>query len=197
MVFNSSDCGSNYKKAAVIHMDHLEKEDIDKDIQLMYPMPDVVLVVKCYPCGMTNLVLVVDGHRVNTSLLRVIRETEYSGTKIRRVLPLEALKLRDRMRLQTPRELSQKKVWELFSCKHLCERCKQLPENSRCEYCKQPGHDSNFCQHLVVTPLVPEKWRLSEGNKEGRIDILCMQPINCLQAPIALPSSTKTSSCKL
>lgn len=170
VVFNSSDCGSNYKKAMKIHTDLLEKDNIDVSIQLLHAMPDIIHVVKCLSCSMTNWFLIVGGHRVNTSLLRVIRETEPLGTHMRRVLPLEAVKQRDRMRSQTPRELSDQRIWNLFSCKQLCGNCKRMPSNTYCQDCQQPHHDRAFCQNHVVSPLVPEKWRLSEDNKEGTIE---------------------------
>lgn len=127
-------------------------------------------VVKCLSCSMTNWFLVVDCYRINTSFLRIIRETEPLSTQMRRVLPLKAVKQRDRMRSQTPREISSKSVWDLFPCKHVCEGCKWLPQQAKCNQFTKADHDSNFCQHHVVSLLVPEKWRLSEDNEEGRIE---------------------------
>lgn len=83
---------------------------------------------------------------------------------MRRVLPLEAVKQRDRMRSQTPREIS------LFSCKNVCQSCKLMPEQTQCVQCMNVNHDSKFCQKHVVSPLVPEKWRLSDDNKDGSIE---------------------------
>ena len=82
----------------------------------------------------------------------------------------EAVKQRDRMRSQVPRELSNSKVWDLFTCKNVCDSCKSLPKDSKCDCCRKDSHDETFCQEYVVSPLVPEKWRLSEDNKEGSIE---------------------------
>ena len=165
--FNSSDCGSNYKKAMEIHSENIANGNIDNDLQHLRAMPDIVHVVKCLSRSLTNWFLVVQGYRINTSFLRIIRETEPLGTQMRRVLPLEAVKQRNRMRSQTPREISLKSVWDFFSCKNVCESCKLLPEPTKCVQSTKIGQDSNFYGHHVESPLVPEKWRLSDHNKEG------------------------------
>lgn len=116
VIFSSSDCGSNYKKGMEIHSENIANGNNDNDLQHLRAMPDIVHVVKCLSCSLTNWFLVVEGYRINTSFLRIIRETEPLGTEMRRVLPLEAVKQRDRMRSQTPREISLGSVWDLFSC---------------------------------------------------------------------------------
>ena len=115
-------------------------------------MPDIVHVVKCLSCSLTNWYLIVEGYRVNSSLLRVIRETEPLGTQMRSVLPLEAVK-RDRMRSHMPRELSGSNVWNLFTCKHVCDSCKSLPQDSKCVCCRNDSHDDKFCQEYVVSQI--------------------------------------------
>ena len=45
-----------------------------------------------------------------------------------------------------------------------------MPEQTQCVQCMNVNHDSKFCQQHVVSPLVPEKWRLSDDNKEGSIE---------------------------
>ena len=132
VIFSSSDCGSNYKKAMEIHSENIANGNIDNDLQHLRAMPDIVHVVKCLSCSLTNWFLVVEGYRINTSFLRIIRETEPLGTQMRRVLPLEAVKQRDRMRSQTPREISLDSVWDLFSCKNVCQSCKLMPEQTLC-----------------------------------------------------------------
>ena len=44
-----------------------------------------------------------------------------------------------------------------------------MPQQTQCVQCTNVDHDSKFCQQHVVSPLVPEKWRLSNDNKEGSI----------------------------
>ena len=74
-----------------------------------------------------------------------------------------------------PRELSGSNVWDLFTCKHVCDSCKALPQDSKYVCCRNDSHDDKFCQEYVVSPLVPEKWRLSEDNKEG-----CIEQPHCI-----------------
>ena len=106
VIFSASDCGSNYMKAMEIHSKNIANGNIDNDLQHMRAMPDIVHVVKCLSCSLTNWFLVVEGNQINTSFLGIIRETEPLGTQMRRVLPLEAVKQCDRMRSQTPRQIS-------------------------------------------------------------------------------------------
>ena len=93
-------------KAMEIHSKNIANGNIDNDLQHMRAMPDIVHVVKCLSCSLTNWFLVVEGNQINTSFLGIIRETEPLGTQMRRVLPLEAVKQCDRMRSQTPRQIS-------------------------------------------------------------------------------------------
>lgn len=166
---NSSDCGSNYEKSMQIRNELRDTGQVELTLQHLCSMPDIIHVVKSLSCSLTNWYLIVEGCRVNSSLLCVIQETEPLGTQMRRVLSLEAVKQRDRMRSQTPRELSNSNVWDLFTCKHVCDSCKSLPNDSKCLCCREESHNNKFCQEYVVSPLVPEKWRLSEDNKEGCI----------------------------
>ena len=84
---NSSDCGSNYKKSMQICNELRDTGQVEPTLQHLRSMPDIIHVVKCLSCSLTNWYLIVD----------------------------------------------------------------------------------KFCQEYVVSPLVPEKWRLSEDNKEGCI----------------------------
>ena len=113
---NSSDCGSNYKESMQICNELRDTGQVELTLQHLRSMPDIIHVVKCLSCSLTNWYLIVEGCRVNSFLLRVIRETEPLGTQMRRVLSLEAVKQRDRMRSQTPRELSSSNVRDLFTC---------------------------------------------------------------------------------
>lgn len=76
---NSSDCGSNYKKSMQICNERRNTGQVELALQHLRSMPDIVHVVKCLSCCLTNWYLIVQGHRVNSNLLRVIRETEPPG----------------------------------------------------------------------------------------------------------------------
>ena len=54
VIFNSSDCGSNYKKAMEIHSENIANGHIDDNLQHLRAFPDLVHVVKCLSCSMTN-----------------------------------------------------------------------------------------------------------------------------------------------
>lgn len=72
VIFSSSHCGSNYKKAMEIHSENIATGSNDNDLQHLRAMPDIVHVVKCLSCSLTNWFLVVEGCRINTSFLRII-----------------------------------------------------------------------------------------------------------------------------
>ena len=55
---------------------------VELTLQHLRSMPDIIHVVKCLSCSLTNWYLIVEGCRVNSSLLRVIRETEPLGTQM-------------------------------------------------------------------------------------------------------------------
>ena len=50
---------------------------------------------------------------------------------------------------QTPREISLDSVWDLFSCKNVCQSCKLMPEQTQCVQCMNVNHDSNFVNNKL------------------------------------------------
>ena len=63
-----------------IHSENIANGNNDNDLQHLRAMPDIVHVVKCLSCSLTNWFLVIEAYRINTSFLRIIRETEHLGT---------------------------------------------------------------------------------------------------------------------
>ena len=54
VIFNSSDCGSKYKKAMEIHTENIANGNTDNDLQHLRVMLDMVCVVNCLPCSPTS-----------------------------------------------------------------------------------------------------------------------------------------------
>ena len=131
-------------------------------------LPDIVHIAKCIHCSLSNWLLVIDNCRIHLSMIRILREqTDTIGRLIRKEIDLDSVRKRDRQNSDEIRQASATSIRSMFPCKKYCNPCVDLPDNNRCARCL--SHSSTFCDVCVIDPLVPEKWRLSETNKEGCI----------------------------
>ena len=48
-----------------------------------------------------------------------------------------------------PRELSNSKVWDLFTCKNVCDSCKSLPKDSKCDCCRKDYQTTQIPLDLI------------------------------------------------
>ena len=109
-------------------------------IKDMILVPDSVHIVKAINGSFSNWYLIFMGQRCNLSVIRTLREDDVYGPRLRKLLPLDVVRHRDRMNDLAPRKLAQKEVLDILE---------------EVDY--------------VVHPLVPERWRVFDENKEGVI----------------------------
>ena len=101
-------------------------------------------------------------------MIRNLREqTDTIGRLIRKDIDLDSVRKRDRQNSIGIRQTNATSLWSMLPCKKYCDLCVDLPDNNRCAPCLL--QTSVFCDVRVIHLLVPEKWCLSETNKEGCI----------------------------
>ena len=135
-------------------------------------VPDVINIVKCICCTLTNWFLIVGDYRINLAFLRTLRESDSKlGPKLRELLPLHSLRKKDRMDSEHPLLVSSIELWSLFSCKQFCPVCSSKEgDTSRCDDCLSLCTNGICRLCHIVQPLVPERWRLAKDNQEGVIE---------------------------
>ena len=79
---------------------------IDPNLKLLRGSSDPVHVDKRIYANLANWYIIVDGFRVNLSILRNIRENEILGKQLRSILPLSSVRHKDRMSSEAVRDIS-------------------------------------------------------------------------------------------
>ena len=87
-------------------MKKYKDETHDPKLKFLRGSSDPVHVDKRIYANLANWYIIVDGFRVNLSILRNIRENEISGKQLRSILPLSSVRHKDRMSSEAVRDIS-------------------------------------------------------------------------------------------
>lgn len=137
VLFYSSDSESKNKSAGEILNQEKADNQHDPEMSLSTCIPDAVHVGKRYRQQLSNWFLLVSGYRINIVLLRTLKQDPQVKNELH-CLRVAAVRNRDRMDVDTLLEISSEDVLKVLS-----------------------SHKT------IVQTLVPEKYRLYEGNKKG------------------------------
>ena len=137
VVFYSSDSESKNKSAGEILNEERMNDDQASYTSVTTCIPDHVLVTKRYRQQLSNWFLLVSGYRINLVLLRTLKEDPALRRDLQ-CLPVSSVRNRDRMDVDSLLDISSENVLKVLD---------------------------SF--EVVVQTLVPERYRLYEGNKRG------------------------------
>lgn len=166
----SMDSESRNGGAQEIFGDKKTSNTIDPSIKLSECIADPVHVGKRISRQFSNWYLIVDGYRINRVQLRTLRNDPYIVEHLKGHLSVAACRNRDRMDVESMLEISSESVR------------KAIRDNVE----------------TITNTIIPEKFRLYEGNKEGVLTnptALCLGPFGSIY--VADASKGKLFSARL
>ena len=133
----------SHNRAAQVMIDERKKEhSVNAHIDLCERLPDPVHVGKRISRQFSNWYLIVNGYRINRVQLRTLRNDPFVSKHLMAHLSVAACHNRDRMDVESMLEISSQQVRNAIS--------------------------SNV--ETITDTIIPEKFRVYEGNKKGLLD---------------------------